>query len=56
MPARKASETTTASSPEPLEKEVYDGNINQTKQNDANSVHHSTILMLQENEQREGIY
>ena len=46
-PARKASETTTTSSPKPLRKEVYDGNINQTKQNDASSVHHLIILMLQ---------
>ncbi len=36
----------------PLRKEVYDGNINRTKQNDASSVHHLIILMLQKNEQR----
>ena len=34
------------------EKEVYDGNINQTKQNDASSVHHLIILVYQKNEQR----
>ncbi|WP_216598602.1 hypothetical protein, partial [Parabacteroides merdae] len=38
--------TTTASSPKPLRKEVYDGNINRTKQNDASSVHHLAILIL----------
>ena len=27
----------------PLRKEVYDGNINRTKQNDASSVHHLII-------------
>ena len=55
-PARKASETTTASSPKPLRKEVYDGNINRTKQNDASSVHHLTILVLQKRTGKDKVF